>query len=218
MVFTFTMATIEELKAKVSAAAGDIVRKGQDVRTSIAKLTADAAAQAHRTAEGLAGVGRAVIQGAGKAAAEALPGEGESRLRDVVDGLADGFRTAAEAIDLTLKETASEGRRFAGEDLKKAHADLTAVGGMFTETLGELALELKDTAAGQSTSLRSHAERAFAQVRPSFESALGQLWRHCGEVTKEAGQAGAAAARSGAGTLFTEVGTRLTRLGERLKG
>lgn len=212
------MATIEELKARISGAAGEIVRKGKDVRGSIARLTAEAAAQFQHTAEGLAGVGRAVIQGAGKAAANALPGEGESRLREVADGLAEGFQTAAEAIDLTLRETATEGKRFAGEDLKKAHADLNAVGGMVTESLGELAQEFKQAAVGQSTSLRRHAERAFAQVKPSFESALGNLWSHCGEVTKEAGQAGAAAARSGAGMLFTEVGTRLTKLGERLQG
>ncbi len=212
------MATIEDLKAKISGAAGDIVRKGRDVRASVARLTADAATQFQHSAEGLAGLGRTVLQGAGKAAADALPGEGESRLREVIDGVTDGLRTAAEAIDLTLKETASAGRRFADDDLKKAHADLSAVGAMLTETLGELAQDVKSTAVGQSAALRDHAQRAAAQVKPAFESALTNLWQHCGEVTKEAGQAGAAAARSGAGTLFTEVGTRLTRLGERLKG
>ncbi|HAV63637.1 MAG TPA: hypothetical protein DCY13_14880, partial [Verrucomicrobiales bacterium] len=195
-----TMATIEEIKSRISGAAGDIVRKGQNVRASIAKLTTDAAKELQHTADGLANVGRAVIQGAGRAAADALPAEGESRLREVVDGLADGFRTAAEAIDLTLRESAAEGRRFAAEDIKKAQADLDAVGGMVAQTLGDFAGELKDTAVGQSNSLRQHAERAFAQVKPAFESALSNLWKHGGEVGREAGQAGAAAARAGAGT------------------
>jgi hypothetical protein len=210
------METIEQLKKKLRDEAEAIVKAGADIRAKIAKLTRDAAAQFHHSAEGLVGLVQAVTEGAIRAANQALPDQAESSLRQVVEGLAEGFRTTAEAVDLTLQEAAAAGKRFAREDLQKVQADLKSLAQLFAETVERLAGGLKSEAAARAGAVKDHARATLQQVRPAFESAFRTLLGDADQLRREAGQAGSAAARAATGTLFTEIGARLTRLGKRL--
>lgn len=214
---TPSMPAIDDLKQRLTQETDRIVRGGEDIRARISHLTAGAATQFHQAAAGFNDIAQAVATGAVQGAEAALPEGRESRLREVVAGLMDGLRTAAEAVELTLQESTAAGRKFAEEDLQKAHADLRTVAGLFTESAGGFVEKLGGAAAGQTTSLRDHAERAYQQSRPSVEKALTSLWIHLGEVGRETGQAGLSAARSASGTLFTELGERLTKLGRKLR-
>jgi uncharacterized protein YukE len=211
------MPVIDDLKQRLTQETDRIVRGGEDIRARISQLTAGAAMQFHQAAAGFNDLAQAVATGAVQGVEAALPEGRESRLREVVAGLMDGLRTAAEAVDLTLQESTAAGRKFAEEDLRKAHTDLRTVAGLFTESAGGFLEKLGGTATGQTAALRDHAVRAYQQSRPSVEKALTSLWNHLGEVGRETGQAGLSAARSASGTLFTELGERLANLGRKLR-
>jgi hypothetical protein len=100
-----------------------IVKNGRNVREEIAKLSSTAAAKLHQTKDGFVGLSRSVLDGAVSGAQQAIPGEGESVLREVVAGLADGLAISANAVRLTLEESRGRGAQFAREDLKKVAED-----------------------------------------------------------------------------------------------
>src|SRR5262245_47195376 len=90
---------IEQLKD----AAAKIVKRGGDVRAEISKLVSDATGKFHQTKDGLVDLAKAVADGAAAGVQQVAPSGGESTLRAVADGLADGFAKSAQAVRLTLE-------------------------------------------------------------------------------------------------------------------
>lgn len=213
-----TTPDIERMQAELSRKAEAIVREGIEVRKRTAHLAAGAAALLHGTRDGLVGIANAVARGAVEAADKAVPARTEGSLRAVAEGLADGFAMAAEAVDLTVRESHAAGRRFAEEDLTRARADLKALSEMFAETVGGFAKGLRMEGFAQAGVVADHARVTFERTRPVVASALRTLTEDAFKVGGEAGRAGVAAARAAVGTLFQEVGSRLNRLGQDLAG
>ena len=211
------MEPLDELKEQVRGDTESIVRQGADIARGISRLTVSAAARFQGTAEGLLGLARTVAEGAARAAGEALPDKSESPLRQVVDGLADGLRTTAEAVELTVRESRAEGRRFAHEDVRRTQDDLASLAGKFASTVADFAYASTVEAAATAAAVRDHAARAISSTRPSFEAATRALVAEAGQVGAEATKAGSAAARAATGVFFREVGARLARLGESIK-
>jgi hypothetical protein len=207
---------IERMQSELRQKAEEIVREGADVRARTARLAGGAAAFFHETGEGFRGVANAVVRGALAAADQAVPDTNEGHLRSVAEGLADAFVMAAEAVDLTVRESNAAGRRFAEKDLQQALADLSAVSGMFAETVGGVARGIRSEGASQVNALADHARITFERTRPVVASALRTLTTDLGKASGEAGRAGTAAARAAAGTLFQEMGSRLSRWGQGL--
>lgn len=211
------MEPLDQLKEQVRGDTESIVRRGADIARGISRLTVSAAARFQGTAEGLLGLARAVAEGAARAAGDALPDQTGSPLRQVVDGLADGLRTTAEAVELTVRESRAEGRRFAHDDVRRTRDDLASLAGKFASTVADFAYASTVEAAAGAASIRDHAARAISSTRPSFEAAAHALVAEAGQVGSDAAKAGSAAARAATGVLFREVGARLTRLGESIK-
>lgn len=214
---TGVMEPLDALKDRIRGDTENIVRRGANIAKEVSRLTVSAAARFQGTAEGMVGLARTVAEGAARAADETLPDKTESKLRQVVDGLADGLRTAAEAVDLTVRESGAEGLRFAREDVSHARDDIVSLLGMFASTVADFAYATTVEAASGAATIRDHAAHTLERTRPSFEKAARTLVGEAGSVGSEAAAAGSAAARAAAGLFFREVGARLSRLGEALK-
>ncbi|MGI9244935.1 MAG: DUF6781 family protein, partial [Verrucomicrobiales bacterium] len=111
-----------------------IIADGGDVRNNIADAVRQAASAIHETGESLGDVSKSVIDEAvGAAKDEASSG---TVLREVIDGVGDGFGSAAQAVDLAVAEARSKGQGFASDELRTAADDLRGLGQLLVETTG----------------------------------------------------------------------------------
>ncbi len=192
-----------------------IVADGSDVRAKIADAVRQATSAIHETGESLGDVSKSVIDEAvGAAKDEASSG---TVLREVIDGVGDGFGSAAQAVDLAMAEARSKGHDFASDELRTAAADLRGLGQLLVETTGRAIREAGGFVKDQASDLTEHAERAANRVRPDLESAASAASGDLGGTIKEAARASAAAARQGSGTLFAMMGELMQKAGESLK-
>lgn len=205
-----------ELQRKLREKAEAIVRGEVRIREKISQLAAEASQEGHRQARGLVALAEAVIEGAAQGLDSALPDKTESVLRQVIEGLGDGFATAAQAAQLTVEEASQAGAQFAREDLDKIGQDFRALGEMFVETAGRAGSALRQQVASQSQTLRDHARATLQRVKPALDSAAGAAVNDPVRLGKEALKAGAAASRRAAGTLFMEMARRLDSAGQKL--
>lgn len=202
----------EEIRIRSEA----ILREGREVRERIGRLVAGASERVGAGRSELEAVTRAVFEGAVRAGSDALPSDRASVLREVVSGIGDGLRTAAQAAGLALQEARGRGQAFADEDLRQLRDDLRSAAGGLAETVQRGAKAAGGEVAGQATELFHHAERTVAAVTPAFAGVFDAVKDDAPALGREALAAGSAATRQAAGQLFQEVGRRLAALGDRL--
>lgn len=192
-----------------------IVADGSEVRSKIADAVRQAAAVIHETGGSLGDVSKSVLDEAvGAAADQAEPG---SVLREVIDGIGDGFGAAAQAVDLALTEARSKGRQFAKDELHAVADDFLSLGGLLVETTMRTMREAGSFVKDQAVDLTAHAERTASRVRPDLESAASAAASDAGGTLREAARAGVSAARHGGGSLLAAVGNLLQKAGDTLK-
>ncbi|MGP1273157.1 MAG: DUF6781 family protein [Phycisphaerales bacterium] len=206
---------------EVRNAARQAVESGDDIRERIRVVVEDAARAMGDRSEAatsrLNEIASAAIAGAASALDRAAPDDASSALRQVIDGLGDGFQRTAQATKLAVEEAGSSGKAFAAEDLKGVATDLTTLGEMFIETIERGAKGVLGEASGQATALRQHAERTLGGIRPSLEDAArAALANPAGLLGDTAGAAGNLA-RDAAGSLLSSVGKILGDAGNRVK-
>src|SRR5262245_33925924 len=131
---------------KVREQVEQIVAQGHQVREHVAKLVTETVERSHVDQEGLVGLARSVLQGAAAALERTVPHSPDSTLRQVVDGLGDGFSSAALACRLAFEEAQAQGRTFAGEDLAKMRTDFKALGDLFVATVSGTAGKFRSLA------------------------------------------------------------------------
>jgi hypothetical protein len=192
-----------------------IVADGGDVRAKVADAVREAAAMIHETGESLGDVSKSVIDEAvGAASDEAEPG---SVLREVIDGVGDGFGSAAQAVDLAVSEARSKGQEFAKEELHTVANDLRGLGELLVEATGRAVRETGGFVKEQLSDLTAHAERTAKRVRPDLESAASAAADDLGGTAKQAAKAGVSAARQGSGALIAIMGDLMQKAGGALK-
>jgi ElaB/YqjD/DUF883 family membrane-anchored ribosome-binding protein len=207
-----------ETDAAIREQAGAIVAQGQDVRSRIGQLVTETAGRFHLDRDGLVRLTRSVLEGTRDAVDRAVGHDPGSVLRQVVDGLGDGFSAAALACRLAFEEARARGKTFADEDLHKLRDDLKTLGKQFVDTVTTVAGRFRSVAADQLAALRSHAENTRQRVQPALESALAAAREHPLRFTGESAGAGLAVSRQALGSLFTAIGRRLQEAGQRLSG
>ena len=195
-----------------------IVAGGKEVRQQVSGVVAEAAEKFHLFPEGLIDLTKAVMEGALEALRKSVPPEPESTLRQVIDGLGDGFSTAALAGKLAIEEAAARGQAFAAEDLTRLSRNLTALGDRFVRTVSATGGALKATTQNELDALRRHIEHTHARIRPSLESVVATAAQQPLQLARESVGAGASLARQGVGALFTAAGRSLYLVGKQLAG
>ncbi|MGE5194277.1 MAG: DUF6781 family protein [Deltaproteobacteria bacterium] len=195
-----------------------IVAEGNEVRQQVSEVVAEAAERFHLYPEGLIELAQAVMDGAFEAVRKSVPTEPESTLRQVIDGLGDGFSTAALAGKLAIEEAASRGKAFATEDLARMTRNLTALADRFVKTVSATGGAFSSITQQQLDGLRQHVVTTHARIRPSLESAAAAAAQQPLQFARESVGAGAALARQGLGALFTAAGRSIYVAGKQLAG
>jgi hypothetical protein len=195
-----------------------IVAGGKDVRKQISQLVTEAAEKFHLHPEGLIELTRSVMDGAATVIQRAVPQEPESTLRQVIDGLGDGFSTVALAGKLAIEEADARRKAFAAEDLTKLTRDLKALGDLFVDTVSTTGGKFKSITTAQLGALRRHAQHTRDRIQPSLESALAAAAKQPMLLARESVEAGVSLSRQGLGALFTAVGHLMYSTGEQLAG
>lgn len=207
----------ESLIAQLKQKSEDLVKRGGDIKEETSRLVSEAAGQCHAAAGGLAAMVKAVADGAMAGASHKAPEGTETVLRQVVGGITDGVLKSAQALKLTLEESAGKGTRFAKEDLTKIGHDFRTLGNDFSGIVTGAASALGNHAKEQVATLSSHARQTLEAAWPPLEAALGAAQHEPVQLGREAVDAGTAAARQAAGVLFSELGQLLQKAGEKLR-
>lgn len=189
-----------------------IVQDGHQIRANTAEAVREALGILEKADDTLAAIFDAVIGNTLGAASEHIDAAGsDSVLREVIDGLGDGFESAALAVELTLDEAKSDARQFAEEDLNTTADDLSSLRERLVESAKQTAHRWKDRADGHASNLVEHVDRTASRVRPALESAAAAALRDVKGLAKQSAGAGAAATREAIGTLLTELGRRIRK-------
>lgn len=205
-----------DLGATVKARAEEIVSSGTDIRTRLTEVVTQNARQS-RQSDGLLTLVRAAIEGTREGLARAVPQDRDDVLRQVVDALGDGLAKLALAAQLTLQEAAGASRQYTGEDLARLRDDLTAVRGLFAETVDRGLTTCKALTAGQVSTARGHAERVAERLGPAVTRVLDAVRQHPLVFAREGLQAGVSAGQCGAGSLFQALGRMLQPDGDQVR-
>ncbi|MEZ5965662.1 MAG: DUF6781 family protein [Planctomycetota bacterium] len=212
------MNSVEDPVAWVRERARDIVRRGQAVRKQVAEAVASAARDARGVAGGLAAIAHATIEGAAQGAAEAAPHGGADTLRQVVDGVGDGLATVAQALELTLLESAGEFGRYARADLDHLASDFTSLASRFVDSVGRGLESAGEQATTQARAVREHAVATLQRTWPTFAAAAATARDDPVGLGQQALAAGSGAALEASRALRRAIGRQLQRLGVALAG
>lgn len=207
----------ESLIAQLKQKSEDLVKRGGDIKEETSRLVSEAASQCHAAAGGLTAMVKAVAEGAVAGAHQASPEGAETVLHQVVGGITDGVLKSAQALKLTLEESAGKGTRFAKEDLAKISQDFRSLGTDFTGIVNGAAGALGNHAKEQVATLASHAKQTLQAAWPPLESAIVAAGHEPVQLGREAVGAGTSAARHATGVLFNELGQLLQKAGEKLR-
>lgn len=206
----------DDVRQKIGEIAGqgeDVTRRVREVIETSAQSLGDATGQAQTR---LTSMVSAAIDGASSAVANAAPDDAESTLRQVIDGIGEGLGRTAQATRLAVEESASGGKAFATEDLRSVAEDFKTIGQLFVETVERGAKGVFDQAAGQSSSLREHAQRTIDGVRPSLEDASRAALKDPVGLAGDSAEAAVNLARDTAGSLFSTIGRVLNDAGDKI--
>lgn len=196
----------------------ELVQRGGDLRAETSKLVTDASSRARAVADPLRAIAQAVAEGAVEGAKHSLPDDKDTVLKSVVNGLADGLAKSAQALRLTLEESAANGTRFAKEDLGKVAEDFRSLGNMIVEVITGTGSALDAHVREQLRTVAEHAKQTLHHAWPPLEAALKAAQEEPVKLGQETLQVGAGAARQAAGVLFSELGSALQKAGEKLRG
>ena len=194
-----------------------IVAEGGDVRAKVTALVAEASHKAQQSGQGLLALARSVMDAATDAlnkGVSSVPADGT--LRQVIDGVGDGFSRTATSAKMAMEEARSQGKQFAEQDLHKIKEDLTTLTSLYAQTVTNAASKTRSEASAGLSSLLEHAEQARDRMLPALKSALDAVIQDPKGMGKESLQAGLAASQHAAGTLFTTMGRFLQEAGGRL--
>jgi hypothetical protein len=209
--------TTTDVNAGVKSQAEEIVKSGTDIRPRLTEVVSQAAWQSQQSGKGLVALVRAVMDGAREGLNRAVPEDRDDALRQVVDALGDGLSRTALAGKLAVEEAVSSSKRYTGEDLARLRDDLTAVRGLFAETVGQGLKTCKTLTTSQVTNAVTHANRVAERFGPTFLGVLEAVGQHPVTFAREGFQAGMSMGQCATGSLFQALGQMLQRAGEELR-
>jgi polyhydroxyalkanoate synthesis regulator phasin len=174
--------TPKEARDRVRREAKEIADAGSQVRARVRRLLVESIEAGRLSAEEINRVTDRIVEGALEGAADERSDERQRVFREVVDGLADGYQTAANATRIAVEEATSQGASYAREELDRVGDDLRALDEMFVDTVRTALKRARGQASESARDLAAHAERSSEQIRPSISAALAALRDQPGRV------------------------------------
>ncbi len=202
----------------ISAEAERIVTEGENVRDEARRAVVDAVQNRRLGLEGLTNVSEQFMNGVLSGMRKGTPKDKQSVLRDVIDGLSDGFSSTATATRYALEEARGRGETFAREDVDRAVEHLRDLERAFVDTVTHVTSRAGDEISGQLHDLNDHIRRAASSMRPPIEDAIQAAIKHPVSLAGETARAGAKAVPHAAGMLLQTMSGILQGAGDALTG
>jgi|GEM_PF-1593042 len=194
-----------------------IAAQGQNIRQQIESLVKDVAHEIRGGGRKMVDIAQEVMDGAAAGINEAAPPEDrENRLRQVIDGLGDGFTRAANATRLAIEEAQSRGEHFARKDLNDTLSDMKLLGDLFVEVVSRTTHRAVNLAQKEAGDVVDHARRTMESIRPSLNQAMDAAKEDPARLTRETTEALTQATKQAAGAFLGAVGDLLKHAAGRL--
>lgn len=190
---------------------GAAVRAGRSIRARVRNATASAIQRGLDAESGIAGIARSALHAAATEATSARTPT--DPLRQVVEGTADGFVVAAQALQMTVREATSRAAAFAQQDLDRAADEFSALAMLFVDSMVRGANEGGAQTAEVVQAVREHAHTALRRAWPAFAAAASTARRNPRALAEAAAEAAPDVARAAVGALQKALGEQLQKLG-----
>ncbi len=198
----------------VSEVVREAVESGGDVAERVRQIVVDL----FRGRQGATSTVREAVHGIVETATDiakrAAPGNPDSVVKDVVDGIGKGLKTVAQTTQDVVKEAADRGHRFASEDVDRAKKDLNSIREILMDTVKYFGDRVSTETGSTFKEMKTHAENAVAAASPVVTSSLEALTKH---PIQTVGEAAGTAMRGGqltAGALLSAVSGALAGAAE----
>jgi hypothetical protein len=209
--------TTNQVGAAVKPEAQKIVAESKCVRGRLAKVVSEAAVRSHEAGEGFAELVRSIVDGAREGLEKATLKDREDGLQQVVDALGDGLSQTALATRLVVEEAVSSSRAYAERDLIRLRDDLTAVQGLFAETVAQALQAGKTLSNEQVAAAKAHAGRVANQMKPVVTDVVEAIQKNPAAVARESMQVGVGAAERAGESLCKSLSRLIGRAGDELE-
>ena len=211
--------TLEEIKA----AASRLVQAGGEVREKLRELTMQALTQGELAEREIREVLNAITEGVSLGAALRTD-QVKSALTDALHGMDDALSQAAEAMQLAIKEVASDAREFGERDLQQGLHDLKKLEATFLEVIGRVAERANGLVKQEMTAIAEHSRRIGTDTGERVKAVAEDLGNCVRSAAHDAAVVGKSAARevgarvaSMASRKLGEIAARLSEKAEQLK-
>ncbi|RKZ71763.1 MAG: hypothetical protein DRQ48_02515 [Gammaproteobacteria bacterium] len=141
----------------------EAVKYGENISAEVRDITIEALRRHQLDLEHIKAVTRAVLEGA-EDAAKLNSDRMKDTLKQVTEGLDEALGKSAYASKLAIEETAGRIKDFSEHDLKRATDDLSALEGIFIESLNEVANSSKTVASDTLQDLANHFKNSGTAV------------------------------------------------------
>jgi hypothetical protein len=200
-----------ELKDEAEQAAA-----APDLQERVRQLTSKALHDRKLSLAEIREIMAAITEGVG-AGLSGRGGELRSGLRQAVSGLDEAVGSAAEAVTLTLREAASQGRAFKEGEMKDSLERLKDLEGQLLDSLKDAARKSSGKLKEEWTALAEHMKTTGTDTGPRVRGALENLANGVSASSK-AGQAGVREVVDTASERLSQVASGvLAALSESLK-
>lgn len=211
------MQTPEEHAQTVKAKARKIASEGKDIRHKVEVLVQQLARELQDGSRRLVDVAQDVMDGAAQGIKDAAPPDDQqNRLRQVIDGLGDGFSKAAIAMRLAIEEAAARGEHFAKQDMTEMVNDMRSLRDLFVDVVTRTSSRASSAVKNEAQDTADHVKRTFDSLKPSLEQAMNAATGDPAMLAKETTDAISKAGKQAAGALFAAMGDLMQHAASKL--
>jgi len=207
------------LEAEVSNA----VEQGENVQEKVRKLTLRVISSRSLDIKSVRQTADAVMRGARAGVQKELQRSSaqtdiaREHLKQAVAGLDVALAQFAEAAKLTVEEAAGKAKKYSGDDLKRAKADLENLEKMFVDTLQSSASTARNAAEEILKDLAAHARTHGSAVGRQMKDTLSVFAHHIGSAGRAQVDAGLHLARNTADLVRQIAAGMLSGLAEHIQ-
>lgn len=208
---------------RLEANVRDAVEQGEDVQEKVRQLTLRIISARSLDIESVRQTAYAVLRGARAGVqhqlqhASAQTHVARDHLKQAVAGLEVALAQFAEAAGLAVEEAAGKARKYSGDDLKRARADLENLEKMFVETLQNSAATARDAAGDILHDLAAHARTQGSAIGAQLKETLSVFAHHIGAAGRAQVDTGLHLARNTADQMRRIAAGMLTGLADHIR-
>lgn len=203
--------TLDEMRA----AAEKLVQSGGEIREKLRELTLRALAQGELAENEIRSVLGAIAEGVGQGAGQRADAV-KNALGDALQGMDDALLHAAEAMQLTISEMASDVKLFREQDLQQGFKDMKSLEAMFLEIVGRVADSASGLVKQEMNAVAEHGRRIGTDTGGRVKALAEDLGQRIRTVAHGAVDVGKDAAKGVVARVATKASQKLGEIATRL--